>query len=154
MRIQRYCLNRDDENRRWLKEIETISQKGYGMPVLQNIQYSFDSVGNVSGYENNVGSYTTKQSYEYDSLYQLTNVKGQTENRRYGLIDYKAGYEQTYTFDKTGLGNMLNKESSATQSDSRRLGDELNYNLDYEYAKGYAHRVSRIGTRYYQYDEN
>jgi hypothetical protein len=49
---------------------------------------------------------------------------------------------------------MLNKESSAAQSDSRRLGDELNYKLDYEYAKGYAHRVSRIGTRYYQYDEN
>jgi hypothetical protein len=124
-----------DENRRWLKEIETVSQKGYGTPVLQNIRYSFDSVGNVSEYVNAAGSYTTKQEYKYDALYQLTNVKGQTENRQYGLIDYKAGYEQTYTFDNSGLGNMLNKESSATQSDSRRLGDELNYKLDYEYAK-------------------
>ncbi|MDR1700360.1 MAG: hypothetical protein LBR68_04135 [Lachnoclostridium sp.] len=55
---------------------------------------------------------------------------------------------------ETKIDNVMCKESSATQSDSRNLGDELNYNLDYEYAKGYAHRVSRIGTRYYQYDEN
>jgi RHS repeat-associated protein len=143
-----------DENRRWLKEIETVSQKGYGTPVLQNIKYSFDSVGNVSGYTNTAGSYTTAQQYEYDNLYQLTNVKGQTENRQFGLIDYTASYEQTYSFDNAGLGNMMNKNSSSIQSDSRLLGDDLNYKLDYEYATGYAHRVNRIGTRYYQYDGN
>jgi RHS repeat-associated protein len=148
---KKLCLS---ESRRWLKEIETVSQKGCGTPVLQNIKYSFDGVGNVSGYTNTAGSYTTAQQYEYDSLYQLTNVKGQTENRQFGLVDYTASYEQTYSFDNAGLGNMMTKNSSSVQSDSRLLGDDLNYKLDYEYATGYAHRVNRIGTRYYQYDGN
>jgi RHS repeat-associated protein len=52
------------------------------------------------------------------------------------------------------LGNVERKTSGTMNSDARRLGDDLDYQLDYEYEEGYAHRVKRIGGRYYGYDLN
>jgi hypothetical protein len=34
------------------------------------------------------------------------------------------------------------------------MGDDLDYQLNYEYEAGYAHRVKRIGERRYRYDLN
>ena len=65
-----------DENRRWLDSIETLSAT---QKLLQNMSYSFDRVGNVSGYTNDSGNYSTTQKYSYDSLYQLVGAKGKTE---------------------------------------------------------------------------
>ncbi|ULQ59049.1 LysM peptidoglycan-binding domain-containing protein [Brucepastera parasyntrophica] len=135
-----------DENRRWLSGIETRNAG----TVLQNMEYRFDRVGNVSGYENNAGAYMTKQDYTYDSLYQLTGVTGESRASETG--EYQAAYSQSYRFDEGGLGKMMEKVSASSQSDGRILGDDLNYSLDYEYEAGYVHRVSRIGGRYYQYD--
>ena len=64
-----------DENRRWLDSIETLSAT---QKLLQNMSYSFDRVGNVSGYTNDSGNYSTTQKYSYDSLYQLVGAKGFT----------------------------------------------------------------------------
>jgi RHS repeat-associated protein len=49
---------------------------------------------------------------------------------------------------------MVEKRSETANSDSRIHGDSLDYTLGYEYAAGYAHRVKRIGTIYYDYDLN
>jgi hypothetical protein len=75
---------------------------------LQNIKYRFDDVGNVSGYTNVSGNYTTNQTYGYDGLYQLISADGYTE--QYG--DYQAEYHQTFQFDDGGLGRMKQKVSS------------------------------------------
>jgi hypothetical protein len=48
-----------DPYRRWLKGIRTESG-GMGN-VYQDIGYGFDDVGNVKGYTNTSGGYTTKQ---------------------------------------------------------------------------------------------
>ena len=149
-------MYRYDENRRWLDEIYTAK----GSTVLQNMSYTFDDAGNVGGYVNDTGSYTagsyrTSQEYGYDSLYQLTSASGKTMQMSYnGVEDYHAEYHQEFMFDSSGLGKMLEKKSSAIQSDSRKIGDDLNYTLDYEYEEGFVHRVKRIGNRYYQYDAN
>jgi hypothetical protein len=63
-------------------------------------------------------------------------------------------YHQTFQFDGGGLGRMEQKVSSTEKSDSRIIGDNLDYTLDYEYEEGYVYRAKRIGTRYYEYDEN
>jgi RHS repeat-associated protein len=139
-----------DENRRWLSRLRTDGRSG----VLQDVEYRFDLVGNVKGYENRAGAYTTKQEYEYDGLYQLTGVVGESESRKAGLVDYTARYQQAFTFDEMGLGNMVRKTSITDNSGSRRLGAELDYQQDYEYEEGYAHRVKRIGKKHYQYDRN
>jgi RHS repeat-associated protein len=140
-----------DENRRWLKNIETV---GSGRKVLQDIRYRFDREGNVAGYRNEGSEYWTEQGYEYDGLYQLTGVTRESESRKYGLMDHRARYSQHFSYDGGGLGNVERKTSATMNSDSRRVGDELDYQLAYDYEAGYAHRVSRIGTRYYRYDKN
>ena len=135
-----------DKDRRWLDTIHTMS----GNTVLQNIQYCFDDVGNVSGYTNRAETYKTEQSYGYDGLYQLTSADGYTEQYQ----DYRAEYHQTFTFDDTGLGNMTKKTSHTVKSDKRIIGDDLDYTLDYVYDGDYVHRAAKIGNRYYEYDEN
>ena len=52
------------------------------------------------------------------------------------------------------MGNMTSKVSSVYNNPDRLLGENINYSLEYEYDQNYAHRVKRIGSRYYSYDEN
>ena len=139
-----------DEKRRWLDAIQTEN----GNTVLQDIKYRFDPVGNVVGYANNAGTYQTKQDYSYDNLYQLTGVEGETKSLRFGMTEYTGYYTQQYRFDSEGLGNMMLKSSSTATNPPRLLGDPLDYQLNYEYESGYAHRASRIGNQYYRYDLN
>ncbi|GHT80194.1 hypothetical protein FACS1894130_11000 [Spirochaetia bacterium] len=142
-----------DANRRWLSEIKTDAPSSG--QVLQNIAYAFDRVGNVSGYTNNAGRYSTRQNYTYDALYQLTGAEGFTEYKPYyGSIEYASNYNQAFTFDTQGLGNMLTKTSAERNTFSARLGDPLNYRFVYEYEEGYAHRAKRIGNKHYRYDQN
>ncbi len=147
-----------DEHRRWLSSLHTDSRLG---ETLQNLSYSFDRVGNVLGYTNDcldeVGNYTTAQTYTYDGLYQLTSVRGESvyNPHRGGVPDYKTTYTQNFSFDSSGLGKMLSKTSSMTVSQGKTLGgDGLVYELDYEYDVDYVHRLKRAGDRYYKYDES
>ena len=142
-----------DEDRRWLDSIRSVD--GYGQ-TLQDITYRFDTVGNVLGYTNDAGSYSTSQEYSYDGLYQLVAVEGRSVNNPHysSTPQYAATYRQEFTFDSLGLGNMMEKISTQVVEPNRIVGDPLEYRLDYEYADGYSHRVSRIGERHYLYDSN
>ncbi|QQO10706.1 toxin TcdB middle/N-terminal domain-containing protein [Breznakiella homolactica] len=135
--------------RRWLDGIETKLGIGSAQQY-QNITYDFDTVGNVKGYENRNSTYSTAQSYEYDNLYQLTKVTGTSTNEL--GTRYEATYQQTYRFNE--IGNMVNKKSVSGVSNGSGIGSNLNYEQSYQYYDGYAHRVERIGNRYYQYDGN
>ncbi len=125
----------------------------------QNIKYDFTKAGNIKQYTNdclsdsNGGNYRTTQSYEYDGLYQLTKASGTTELNRHGFThpEVLSKYEQNFLFDK--LGNMKTKKSSEVTVTGSKKGDDLNYEFDYEIEESHAHRYSRIGKRYYKYDE-
>jgi len=138
-----------DPARRWLKSLVTVSDKD---GTVQNMQYAFDTAGNVSGYTNACGTWETDQSYTYDALYQLIKVEGSTENRHASAdhAAYNATYSQTFAFSDDGLCNMTGK----TSKESEVLEDDLNYTLDYEYDSACAHRAVRAGKRYYRYDAN
>ena len=151
-----------DENMRWLKHIGTENKYG---TQYQNINYSFDDVGNVLGYENNCmngARYSTSQSYKYDALYQLIFATGTTEDNPYAIPnspDYTSTYNQDFSFD--AIGNMTHKKSKETITPVKQKsgGDDLNYDLTYEYDANYAHRLTRAGSeqkgwRYYTYDAN
>ncbi|QTQ13287.1 hypothetical protein HRQ91_01790 [Treponema parvum] len=151
-----------DDDMRWLKHINTENK--FGMQY-QNIDYTFDDVGNVLGYDNNCmngARYSTKQTYTYDSLYQLIFAEGTTEDNPYGIIgspDYLSSYSQNFSFDE--IGNMINKKSTEiiTPAMQKKSGDDLNYEFTYEYDTDYAHRLKRVGSekkgfRYYTYDKN
>ena len=49
---------------------------------------------------------------------------------------------------------MTSKVSSENVSPMKIIGDDLNYNLVYNYSSEYAHRLINVGNRYYQYDAN
>ncbi|WP_407427401.1 toxin TcdB middle/N-terminal domain-containing protein [Treponema sp.] len=147
-----------NKERRWLDTINTKNKWGV---VLQNISYSFDRVGNVSGYTNVCtgeinGSYSTKQNYSYDGLYQLTLAEGETVYNPYKSVnpEFKSTYRQEFSFDQYGLGNMTAKKSSEVVTPNKKIGDDLNYNFDYVYDDNFAHRLVSIGNRYYKYDSN
>ena len=142
-----YTYNKE---RRWLDKIQTQR----GSESYQNIAYRFDTVGNVLGYTNDTSYYSTEQNYTYDSLYQLTEAQGKSINKPYGPIDYISNYKQTFSFDNSGMGNIVGKESTVVTEPQRNIGENINYRFDYEYERNYAHRVKRIGQRYYQYDAN
>jgi hypothetical protein len=46
---------------------------------------------------------------------------------------------------------MMQKVSSETVSPAKKIGDDLNYTLDYTNDSEYAHRLVQAGERYYQY---
>ena len=151
-----------DENMRWLKHIGTENKYG---TQYQNINYSFDDVGNVLGYKNdcmNGARYSTEQKYSYDALYQLIKAEGVTEDNPYAIPDspdYTSTYTQNFSFD--AIGNMTYKDSKETINPAKRKsgGDDLNYEFTYQYDANYAHRLTRAGSeqkgwRYYTYDAN
>ena len=147
-----------DPARRWLDSIRT---QGKWNQSYQNISYSFDAVGNVLGYENDClgsasGNYTTRQTYSYDSLYQLIKADGETTYNPYqsSVPEFKSNYTQTFTFDSIGLGNMTSKVSLESITPQKTIGDNLNYSFKYVYDENFAHRLVHAGERYYKYDAN
>ncbi len=137
--------------RRWLDSINTSNLSGL---VIQNIGYSFDKVGNITGYENNCSKWSVKQNYTYDSLYQLISASGKTSYDQYrtGDADYTSKYKQDFTFDS--CLRMTAKVSEEVTNPNQTIGSALNYSLDYEYDTNYENRLVRAGNRYYQYDDN
>ncbi|GHU66801.1 hypothetical protein FACS189447_08290 [Spirochaetia bacterium] len=144
-----------DEERRLLKNI--LSEKEG--KIYQDIHYDFDKVGNINGYENNAGRYSTRQEYTYDSLYQLIEAKGTSRQLEYeagNLEAYKADYIQSFGFDR--IGNMTSKVSRESKTNLVRNGMDLNYDFEYTYYKSKeghkTHKAEQIGNMYYKYDAN
>ena len=140
-----------DPDRRWLSSIETRRDGRQ----YQNISYSFDRVGNVLGYVNDCMDglrYSVSQTYGYDDLYQLTSAHGETTNDPFkgGIPDYRSTYDQSYSFDV--IGNMTRKTSGSSVYPQKTIGSYLDYDFDYGYAAGFAHRLDHAGGRYYRYD--
>ena len=147
-----------DPARRWL---DTIKTQGKWGQAYQNISYSFDVVGNVLNYENDCldnasGNYKTRQTYSYDSLYQLIKADGETTYNPYQstVPEFISNYMQEFSFDADGLGNMTSKISTETVSPNKAIGDNLNYSFNYVYDENFAHRLISAGDRYYKYDAN
>jgi hypothetical protein len=96
--------------RRWLERIVTVDGTG---TRLQNITYDINPVGNVNGYENDADGYSTKQTYEYDNLYQLIKVDRESKNFQAGsgLVTMSSAYGQVFSFDGAGNGKLVYNEN-------------------------------------------
>lgn len=101
----------------------------YPATTLQDLTYSYDSVGNITSIADRSGnSNTGTTSYQYDNLYRL---QGAT------TTNSSANYVQSYVYD--WLGNITNKSDQGA----------------YTYAAtGYANpdAVTSIGSQNYTYD--
>ncbi|MFZ5985738.1 MAG: RHS repeat domain-containing protein [Bacillota bacterium] len=162
-----------DPYRRWLSNIETGDNFGV---KIQNINYTFDRMGNVLGYKNTASKVV--QKYTYDDLYQLIKAEGLGSIRDNSSISH---YEQTFEYDN--LGNMTRKTSDAkifgsymissnfvqeaNLTDSSKLlrdglvnpdwcekPHEEIYKFTYEYTNPKPHAPRRIGNWVFEYDGN
>ncbi|AHC15311.1 RHS repeat domain-containing protein [Salinispira pacifica] len=139
-----------DPERRWLESVHTVK----GLEKYQDMNYSFDSVGNVTQMTNEAGRYSTTQNYGYDGLYQLTSAEGNYTSKPHGYTEYTGTYRQQFSYDT--LGNIISKisNSSVNPSQSQAIGAQLNYSLDYSYYENAPNQAEIIGNSYYQYDAN
>jgi YD repeat-containing protein len=97
-----------DENRRWLKTIETDNP----YRTLQKMDYTFDRVGNILAVTDESDISEVSQSYTYDGLYQLTGAEGTYLDVIHGYTEMRSTYTQSFDYDVTG--NMLRKTSTNT----------------------------------------
>ena len=67
-------------------------------------------------------------------------------------------YTSLYTLTRIALENENNKFLDSRETDTSAhntdLGDNLNYTFQYDYSDYYAHRLYKVGGRYYGYDAN
>jgi RHS repeat-associated protein len=135
-----------DPYRRWLSNIKTA----YGTKVFQDMDYTFDEVGNILKTQNK-GYKQTTQNYRYDDLYQLVHADGNYTNT---LDPYKrtTSYTQDFTYDD--IGNMTVKTSTRQVKPVNTNKTLLNYKYDYTYDNNSPHRATVIGDWKYTYDDN
>jgi YD repeat-containing protein len=94
-----------DEQLRYLDSLQTAS----GSTTLQDLNYSFDKVGNITAITNVTAGRNVSQEYSYDDLYQLTGASGKYQQTSSSKRDTNL-YSQSFTYDD--LGNMTSKISS------------------------------------------
>ena len=144
--ITTYTYNQE---RRWLETLKT--QNPRSGTTLQNLTYSFDTVGNVLSRSEVTSRYSTSRNYTYDALYQLTAARGNYTERSVGIENWREQYTQSFSYD--GLGNITAKSSTQNRFPESDQGS-LNYNLDYEYDENKPYQPKKIGEMYYAYDPN
>jgi RHS repeat-associated protein len=134
--------------RRWLERIVTTGGTG---SVLQNISYDINPVGNVNGYENDADLYYTKQSYGYDSLYQLVTVNGESKNYQTSskqLLTMSSEYSQRFAFDGAGNGKLESKHIfvGETRIATKRREERNDVNLGEESRQIYYYHGDHLGS--------
>jgi RHS repeat-associated protein len=126
--------------------------------VLQNIDYSYDNVGNIKRTENqpfitrDATSRSVVQEYGYDDLHRLTSAAG---NYAIGS-DHLDRYAGTFAYDSIGNFQTKNQRHwyedplTGIQSDRPRT----TYNFAYQYQGPQPHAVTNVGGNTYSYDDN
>ena len=128
--------------------------------TLQNLTYSYDLVGNITGMKNALGPATGRQSgavtyaYGYDKLYRLTDASG-TALARPGVVDAFQSH-----FDYDDIHNMTGNRQVHTVT-SAHGGDQgvaqppqSNHDWVYQYDPARPHQATKIGDTLLAYDAN
>jgi RHS repeat-associated protein len=99
---------------------------------IQNLNYSYDAIGNITGIYDGNAQTSKRSSYVYDDLYRLISVVVSDTNDN-------TDYTRNYSYD--ALGNILNKSDQ---------GDYVYEHIDY----ANPHAVTSIANNPIQYDNN
>ena len=146
------------DNRRLL-QLTTASQGA----TFQNLNYSYDKVGNVLGLNNNApaggnglaGPVT--QGFRYDGLYRLTQASGLYSgafNTSTGQ-GFNSHYSLALAYDN--IHNIVRKNQSVqeqVQGQGFQPDNGLTYDWTYQYQGAQPHAPTGIGTRTFTYDGN
>ena len=141
-----------------LDRLLTRIQAGNATGLFQNLQYTYDDVGNVLTLANQVpvppasqdgGPFT--QTYEYDDLYRLIGATGSYE--------YEPGKLDRYTFAQTydSIHNVVSKQQHhevVQPPGTPIVQQKTTFDSDYQYAGSGPHAASHIGDLSFTYDAN
>jgi RHS repeat-associated protein len=138
-----------DPVRRWLTNLRSTDGAS---SQFQNLAYSFDDVGNITGIDNHYQSNVVSQSFTYDDFYQISSARGNyIDNLSVPGLTATSQYQQSYSFDS--IGNMVRKSSSGSTNPGGVI-EALNYSFTYEYDDVHPHRAKWIGDYKQSYDAN
>ena len=124
-----------------------------GDSSYQNIQYTYDKVGNIlTRIEDGVvmsdsNPKTITHRYTYDTLYRLTEAEGSIKEEGNTVHSY------TNTFTYSPIGNIMSKLQTVKVKGEQ--DPNLTYNYTYTYAGTKPHAVTNINDNLtYRYDAN
>jgi len=147
-----------DASTRRLSNLNAVRQ---GNTIFQNLNYSYDKVGNILGLANNVAvpppnvyGGPTNQTFSYDDLYRLTHAQG--------TFQFSPSKTHSYTMDM--VYDTVHNITRKTQADAiiepsgvSTPQKKVSYDFAYAYnASGTTsvrpHAPNHIGVRTYSYD--
>jgi RHS repeat-associated protein len=149
-----------DAQTRRLSNLNAVRQ---GSNIFQNLNYSYDKVGNILGLANNVAvpppnvyGGPTNQSFAYDDLYRLTHAQG--------TYQFSPSKSHSYTMDM--VYDTIHNITRKTQADAiiepsgvSTPQKKVSYDFGYVYNPSgptsvQPHAPIHIGVRTYTYDLN
>jgi YD repeat-containing protein len=145
------------------RRLSGLTATRQGNMLFQNLQYSYDKVGNILGLQNvvdvpppNVFGGPTNQSFVYDDLYRLTHAQG--------TFQYSPSKTHTYNLDLTydTIHNIQRKNQlhQIVQPSTVAITQKkTTYDFTYAYAPSRPasvrpHAPTHIGERTFTYDAN
>ena len=145
------------------RRLSNLTAMRQGNNLFQNLQYSYDKVGNVLGLQNvveippaNVFGGPTNQTFAYDELYRLTHAQG--------TYQYMPNKTHTYSLDLTydTIHNIVRKNQLhqiVQPSTTAITQKKTTYDFSYAYAPSgptsvRPHAPINIGERTFKYDAN
>jgi len=115
---------------------------------LQDLAYSYDSVGNIAQISNNITGVNEKQTFRYDNLDRL-RCAGLT------TLDGTSSCETSYNPANDQMTTALTSDSNEYAYNATSGNLELKDGLTLQYTNGaHAHAVSSAGSNNYSYDAN
>jgi len=140
------------------RRLDHILSLGADGEVLQNIDYDYDKVGNITGTEN--AAFVTAdnfvrnvtQTYQYDDLHRLVQADGS-----YAIGDkHHDNYRNTFDYDS--IGNFRQKDQrhwfEDPTSGQQTERPHSTYAYAYAYQSAQPHAPSHVGDMSYDYDAN
>ena len=141
------------------RRLKNLTSEGALAGKFQNLNYSYDNVGNITDLKNQVAipaidafGGPTSQHFDYDDLYRLTSAKGNFTS--------SSGTVRDYTLDMgySDIHNITRKKQTdtLTSADGSRIPQKAtSYDYGtYTYAGDQPHAPTHIGSRSYSYDLN
>lgn len=147
-------FTRDDETRRLSRIQTTVPQDGNR--EIQDLNYTYDLVGNVLSYRNELPADTSAlmggpsdQTYTYDPYYRVTHAQGAWHQA--------PDVERKYTYDISyddATGNVTSKQQkdwsikdSCTSKCKEKVYDDTTFNLGgFTYSADEQHQAVQIGS--------
>ena len=152
-----------DPNTQWLTRLKSTSpnrdtkNQGAAYQQIQNLSYSYDSVGNPLTYRNdvppavtNLFSGPTKESYTYDPYERVVAASGEFQL----APDKLQHFSESLSFDARGNVTAKNQLDQIRSNKKELTQTVTTYSYSRTFNQPAPHQISKAGTDSYNYDKD